>query len=157
MLNALQLNLSGIEFMGVAVSDESNLKTEIEELLYNWIYWLMTRRFYAPPLPPNILALLQVDRRPSKEPPNARNDALCVAFNLIITQAADGDRLPFLYVYLPKHRPQPIKGLAFDLGIDRDTVYERAYAVAPKYLRQAKELAELNAQMQREVEEHIDD
>jgi DNA-directed RNA polymerase specialized sigma24 family protein len=138
------------------MSDELLIKSEIEELLYNWLYWLGTRRFYAPPLPPNILAMLQQEHGRNKEPPDARNDALAAAFNLVISEAPDDYRLPFLYVYLRQLRPKPIKALAYDLNINQDTVYWRAHHVAPKYLSQTKSLAILNSQIQKEVEGYVD-
>lgn len=137
------------------MDDSAALKTEIEELICNWLYWLNTRRFYAPPLPPNILALLSSEHS-GKEPPNAPNDALCAAFNLVIQGAPDAERLPFLYVYLKQHRPQPIKAVAYDLGIDADTVYQRAHKAAPKFLSEAKKLAEMSAQIHREVDGYVD-
>lgn len=134
---------------------ENPFKSEIDDLLQSWLSWLNTRRFYAPKLPPNILAILS--SQPSgKEPPNADNDALCAAFNLVISGAPDDDRLPFLYVYLKAYRPGPIKELAYDLGIDSDTVYHRAHKVAPEYLKKAKDMAIMNAMIQREVDGFID-
>ncbi len=131
--------------------------TEIENLIDAWIDWSITRRFYAPPLPKNILAkLAEQNSAVSREPPSANNDALCAAFNMIISIAPDAERLPFLYVYVKRLRPKPIKCLAADMGIDRDTVYLRAHAAAPKYLSQAKALADLNAKMQKEVEDFVD-
>lgn len=136
--------------------DNTVFKSDIEELVTSWVGWMMTRRYYAPPLPPNILQLMQVDRRKAKEPPNARNDALCAAFNLIIQQAEPIERLPFLYVFLKNYRPAPIKVLADELGIDTDTVYQRAHKAGAKFLAHAKQLAELNAQLRKEVEDYVD-
>jgi DNA-directed RNA polymerase specialized sigma24 family protein len=136
--------------------DNTVFKSEIEELVQLWIVWLMTRRFYAPPLPPNILQILQADKRVSREPPDAKNSALCAAFNLVIQEAKPDERLPFLYVFLKAYRPAPIKVLANELGIDRDTVYQRAHSAAEKFLRQSKALAEMNAQVSREIEDYLD-
>lgn len=136
--------------------DNSVFKSEVEEVVMMWIGWLMTRRFYAPPVPPNILQLMQIDRRKSKEPPNARNDPLCAAFNLVIQQADPLERLPFLYVFLKDYRPAPIKVLADELGIDTDTVYQRAHKAGAKFLAQAKQLAELHSQLRREIEDYVD-
>jgi hypothetical protein len=139
--------------------DDSRIKDELSELISNWVYWLSTRRFYAPALPLNILAILQKDDRPSREPPNAFNDAMCAAFNLIIEGAIQKDpqhALPFLYVYLKDYRPGPVKELAYALKIDADTVYFRAHKVAPVYLDKAKELAEMSAKIHREVDGFVD-
>lgn len=131
--------------------------SELETLIDNWIEWLRTRRFYVPPLPQNILTVLaEQNSKVSRPPPSADNDALCAAFNLVITMAPDAERLPFLYVYVKRLRPQPLKSLGRDLGIDRDTVYQRAHAAAPKYLSQAKSLRELNSKMQKEVDGFVD-
>jgi hypothetical protein len=129
---------------------------DIDELLYNWVYWLQTRRFYAPPVPPNMLMLMQVDRRGLKEPPNARNDAISAAFNIVLQGADVGYRLPFLYVYLKQFRPEPIKTLAFNLGIDRDTVYQRAHIAAENYYNQALKLADMNSKFSKEVDDNAD-
>jgi DNA-directed RNA polymerase specialized sigma24 family protein len=137
------------------MDDSAAFKTEIDELLQSWVQWLRTRKFYAPPLPQNILEILKGSNS-GKEPPNADNDALCAAFNLVIEGAPDGERLPFLYVYLKQYRPNPIKTLAHDLGIDADTVYQRAHKVAPEYLSKAKLLAEMSAKIHREVDGFID-
>lgn len=134
--------------------EDSAVKSEIDELLHNWIEWIRTRRFYAPPMPPSILALLA--KQSSGEPPNAANDALCAAFNLVLQGAPESERLPFLYVYLKQYRPGPIKELAYALGIDADTVYWRAHKAAPVYLAQAKQLAEMSAMIHREVDGFID-
>jgi len=135
--------------------DDNVFKSEIDELLQSWLVWLATRRYYAPKLPPNILAILSMPHG-GKEPPNAANDALCAAFNLVISGSPDSERLPFLYVYLKQRRPGPIKELAYQLNIDSDTVYHRAHKVAPMYLKQAKDLAIMNAMIHREVDGFVD-
>lgn len=130
---------------------------DITRLVWDWVEWLRTRRFYHAPLPPNMLALLAASPgRSMSGDPDAMNSAMCAAFNLVITSASDSDRLPFLYVYLKAFRPKPIKALASDLGIDRDTIYWRARQAATKFRSQAIRLAELNASMRREIEDYLD-
>lgn len=131
-------------------------KTVIHELLDRWQSWLFTRRFYAPPLPKNILDLMQNNTKVSKGEPNGRNDALCAAFNLVMTNAPDHERLPFVYVYLKEYRPSPIKTLAHEMGIDRDTVYQRAHESAIKFYNKAKELEKLHGQLQKEIDDYVD-
>ena len=131
-------------------------RSDIEELLYNWLSWIQTRRFYAPPVPPNMLMLMQVDRRGLKEPPNARNDALSAAFNMVLQGADVGYRLPFLYVYLKQYRPTPIKTLAYELGIDADTVYQRAHVAAERYYNEAMKMVEIRAKFNKEVDDNTD-
>jgi len=127
----------------------------INELVYDWVAWLRTRRFYAPPMPPNMLLLL-MEGRASGEVPNARNHPLCAAFNLVINEAEAAERLPFLYVYLPEYRPKPVKSLAAELGIDRDTIYQRARTAAVKFYAQARRLEEMHTMIRREVEDYVD-
>lgn len=129
---------------------------DIDELLYNWLYWIQTRRFYAPPVPPNMLMLMQVNRQAGREPPNARNDALSAAFNIVLQGADVGYRLPFLYVYLKQYRPAPIKTLAYELGIDADTVYQRAHAAAERYYNEALKMADIRAKFSKEVDDNAD-
>ena len=133
-------------------------RLDIEELLLNWLYWTMTRSFYAAPAPKNILARLG-GRSPDEIsttglPPDAKNDALCNAFNLVMQSAHDIEpekQIPFLYVYMKSYRPKPIKTLAYELGISSDTIYTRAHQVAPKYYNQAIQLCDLSAKLNREV------
>lgn len=131
-------------------------RSDIDELLYNWLAWIQTRRFYAPPVPPNMLMLMQVNRQAGKEPPNARNDAMSAAFNIVLQGAEVGYRLPFLYVYLKQYRPVPIKTLAYELGIDTDTVYQRAHIAAERYYNQAIKLADMNSKLSKGVDDNTD-
>jgi len=135
----------------------SNEHSELQELLYEWVKWLSTRKYYAQALPISVLASLQIERNPSHGEPDAPNNALCCAFNMVISIADDLDRLPFLYVYLKESRPKPIKTLAYELGIDSDTVYYRAHNAGAKFLYQAKKLQQLNASMRKEVKGYTED
>jgi hypothetical protein len=132
--------------------------SELEEVIHNWVSWLRTRKYYSAPIPENILAQMQMDRR-SREPHDHKNDAMSASWNLVMSSAhtlEPENFLPFMYVYLREYRPAPVKAVAFELGIDRDTVYQRAHSVAPKYLYQAKKLHEINAKMRREVAGYVD-
>jgi hypothetical protein len=132
--------------------------SEIEEVLYNWVSWLRTRKYYGCALPMNMLAQMQMDRR-VLEPHDHKNDAMSASWNLVMSSAHNlepENLLPFLYVYLREYRPAPVKAVAYELGIDRDTVYQRAHTVAPRYLYQAKKLHEINRKMQKEVAGYVD-
>lgn len=142
--------------MNLAYKIEDPTNAQIQELLYNWIEWLRTRKFYAPPLPRNILDLQQVNTMPSRGEPDAKNDAMCAAFNLVISNTPDDERIPFLCAYLKEYRPTPIKTIAAALNITRETFYKRAQQAAPKIYTKTLELAELNRQMQKEVDGFID-
>ena len=137
-----------------------NVKQEIQELLFNWLSWLHTRSFYGVALPDNLMKNIKDNHLSTGQTPNARNDALCCAFNLIITDALDNDHdnaLCFLYTYLKNYRPEPIKCLAFRLGISSDTVYVKADKAATKYYNKSLEWQRLNAMIQREVKGDIYD
>ena len=129
----------------------------IRDLALTWVAWTLTRRFFAPPIPINMLAKMQQDQSRSGEPPDAKLIPLCSAFNLVMQSAAPDERLPFLYVYLKEYRPKPIKTLAHDLGIDSDTVYWRAHDAAIKYFNMAHLIAEAHSKIVREVEDFIID
>lgn len=142
------------------------LKSDVQELIQNHLNWLFTRRFYAPPQQVNILARLQIDRRRSKEPPNARNDALCAAYNLVMEDAAISDRghfEPYFYVYYKDFRydhklgrETQLKDVAMNNGIENASVYDRAHVAASKYYNLALKLADLHSKLAREVEDFID-
>lgn len=141
-------------------------KSDIEELIKNHLNWLHTRKFYAPPTPMNILARLQIDRRRSKEPPNAANDPMCAAYNLVIEDAELNDKARFkayFFVYYKDFRINPqtgkptlLKTIADELNIEPCTVYDRAQVAAMRYYNAAQKLAELHSMLQREVEDIID-
>ena len=131
-----------------------NEKQELQELLFNWISWLFTRSFYGTALPENLMKNIKDSHLSTGEAPNARNDALCCAFNLIISDALENDRdnaLCFLYAYLKNYRPEPIKTLAARLGINSDTVYFRADKWGTIYYNKALQWQRLNSMIQREV------
>lgn len=132
----------------------TNVKQELQELLYNWISWLFTRSFYGVALPENLMKNIKDNHLSTGEPPNAKNDALCCAFNLIITDALENDpdnALCFLYTYLKNYRPEPVKTLAARLGINSDTVYVRAEKWGTIYYNKAVEWQKLSAMIHREV------
>jgi hypothetical protein len=143
-------------------------KSQIEELIKNHLAWYYTRRFYAPPTPPNIFARLQVDRRRSKEPPNARNDPMCHAYNLVIEDASvlAGERDNFkayFFVYYKDYRINPqtgkptlIKTVADELGIAESSVYDRAHAAALRYYSETQKLVERFSRLKKEESMIVD-
>jgi heme/copper-type cytochrome/quinol oxidase subunit 1 len=132
--------------------------SELEEVIHNWVSWLRTRKYYGCALPMNILAQMQMDRR-VLEPHDHKNDAMSASWNLVMSSShalEPENFLPFMYVYLREYRPRPVKAMAYDLGIDRTTLYQRAHNAGPRYLYQAKKLLELNSKMQKEVAGYVD-
>lgn len=133
---------------------KKDTKEEIQELVYNWINWLFTRSFYGTPLPEELPKNIKEHYISTGEPPNARNDPLCSAFNLIMNDAIQNDTsnlVFFLYVYAKNYRIVPIKTYAFDINLATDTVYQRADKLAMRYYRRAQELERMSDMIQREV------
>lgn len=107
-------------------------KTILKEMIYDWLEWLRTRRFYAPPPMINILARMQKLKELPKEPPDAKNSLRCQCLNLVIQNLSESERIFFLYVYLKTYRPSSISSLAKQLGVHKDTIYTKAHDVAIK-------------------------
>jgi hypothetical protein len=96
-------------------------------------------------LPVNILAQYQ----PSRNAPDRdyENSPFCAAFYLalLLEISKDVQRATcFLYVFFPRARPRPVKSLAFDFNINKDTVNEWAHEAALDIFK----LARLNIQLQ---------
>ncbi len=78
---------------------------------------------------------------PSKtgEAPDAELSAELHAFNLALKAQEDENRVPFLVIYCDL-RKVPIKTLAHELGIHRDTFYTRAHKTAEHLVRMTQRL-----------------
>lgn len=120
-----------------------------------WLIWLNTRRFLGEAPQKNILVAMMERDKEKKPPPDALMSAEIAAFNLAVSALDYEHLLPFCAVYCD-YRPKPIKTLANEIGIARDTFYERAHETALKVNRTAIQLEVLNAQMQREVADYVD-
>jgi hypothetical protein len=97
---------------------------ELNNLCEEWYNWCITRRYFIPPGAKNILARMQ----PSKirQPPNAVMDNLLSFFNMAVHALADmGDPDIECFVQYYWYRSKNIKKVAKDMGIHRDTFYER--------------------------------
>jgi hypothetical protein len=99
------------------------------QMAQDWVQWLDSRRFLGPPLQRNILAQFM----PSKagREPNGPMSAELNAFNLAVASLDVGEFVPFVVVYCGI-KIKPIKAIAADMGIGRDTFYERAHCAASK-------------------------
>lgn len=128
----------------------------VYQLAQEWLVWLNSRRFLGQPLQKNILVMLAEKNKTKKGPPDGPMSAEMAAFNLAVNALTDaGHLVPFITVYCD-FRMKPIKTLAGELGIGRDTFYERAHETAQSLYRKTQELVVLNAQMKREIEEYVD-
>lgn len=102
-----------------------------------WAHWCRTRKYFAPPVPPNILAQLQ-PRRVSLTEPDGPMSADLSFFNAAIHGLADTDKEDavcfLLYHY---HGFRPVKAIASALGIGRQTLYDRINRFARRALKVA--------------------
>jgi hypothetical protein len=99
------------------------------QMAQDWVKWLDSRRFLGPPLQRNILAQFM----PSKtgREPNGPMSAELNAFNLAVSSLDIGEFVPFVVIYC-EIKIKPIKAIAADMGIGRDTFYDRAHCAASK-------------------------
>ena len=97
-----------------------------------WANWCFTRRYFAPPLPKNILARMQpVDR--VAVAPDGPMDADMAFFNMAVhglAQDMPSEYACFALFYV--HRVPNVKAVAAELGIGRRTYYERMRRFARK-------------------------
>lgn len=92
---------------------------------YEWLYWLSNHRFFGPPQPKHIIAMLSMpDTR--GEPPDAKLSAEMAAFHLGVIGLPDDLGRAFVRVYC--HWPDlPIKTLAAQDGVCPSVYYDRAH------------------------------
>lgn len=109
---------------------------EAQQLAYDWVRWMNTRRFLAPNVPPSFLAMMDKQRASGGEPDGPMSPQM-PAFNAAI-MALFGQKpelaFPFLKVYcgVPSG---PVKTLAGNIGVSRDTYYDRAHTGAAEVIR----------------------
>ena len=99
---------------------------QAQSLAYEWLDWLQTRSFFGPPPSKSLLAMMSDKSKPSRQPPNARLSAEIAAFHVAVCGLPDELGAPFIRIYC-KWPEQPVKTLAFDVGINQDTYYDRAH------------------------------
>jgi len=86
-----------------------------------WGQWHRSRRLFAPPVPPTILARLQPSR--VGEPPDARLSADLSYFNLSLLAQPEGTgKLAMYYFYV--YQLRPIKAVASAMGISTQGFYK---------------------------------
>lgn len=121
----------------------SYINPRAQELAQEWMKWHKSRRFFAPPAGKNVLA--QFMPSPTREAPDAPLSAELAAFNLAIHSQDEQSLVPFVVVYC-EYRPKPIKWIAHELGISRDTFYTRAHKTAEYLVSMTKRLSEKTRQ-----------
>lgn len=109
---------------------------QAQQLAYDWVRWLNTRRFLAPQMPPSFLSLF-LERMPSNGEPDGPMSPDMPAFNAavmaMLTQKPDL-AFPFLKVYCGVPRG-PVKTIAGNIGVSNFTYYDRAHKGAAEIIR----------------------
>lgn len=127
----------GVVFIERDNMEKSNQK--IHDFCEEHARWIESKRFFARPTPLNILAQFQPSK--SKEPPDAELSPLHSFFHCSMLLWKDQDArafVCFVNVYFPWARIKPMKALAHDLGINRDTAYDLANRTAESIYWQAQ-------------------
>ncbi|NYH21400.1 hypothetical protein [Paraburkholderia bryophila] len=94
---------------------------ELHMFCLQWAEWHRSRRLFAPPIPPTILARLQPSR--VGEPPNAILSADLSYFNLsLLSQPESTGKTAMYHFYI--HRLRPIKLVAAEMGITTQGFYK---------------------------------
>ncbi|SOY79944.1 conserved hypothetical protein [Cupriavidus taiwanensis] len=110
---------------------------ELKAHCNQWGYWCFTKRYFAPPVPQNILAQLQPRARAPKEP-DGPLDADMAFFNMAIHGMAEEDMegaICFSLYYF--HGFRPVKAMASALNIGTRTFYDRM----DRFARRAHKMA----------------
>jgi len=105
------------------LEQERNEDPNQEQHLFcvDWGDWHRSRRLFAPPVPPTILARLQPAR--VGELPDARLSADLSYFNLsVLAQPESAGKLALYYFYV--HQLRPIKAVSAEMGISTQGFYK---------------------------------
>lgn len=96
-----------------------------QEICYDWLKWLHQRRFFGPPMPKHIIAMLAMPDS-SGDPPDAPLSAELAAFHLGVIGLPDQLGRPFVRIYCG-WPAEPIKSLAHREGVCPSVYYDRAH------------------------------
>lgn len=102
---------------------------------HHWAYWSFTRKYFAPPVPQNILAQMQPRTRPPREPDGPLDPDMCF-LNMAIHGLADEDpesAICFSLYYF--HGVTPVKAIWTTLGIGERTFYDRLHRFARRAVK----------------------
>lgn len=114
------------------------INPKAQQLASDWMNWYRSKRFFAPPGQKNILAQFMPSK--IKDAPDAELSQELHAFNLALTAQEDQNLVPFIVVYCD-YRPKPVKWIAHELGISRETFYTRAHKTAEHLVTMTKRLS----------------
>lgn len=93
----------------------------IHEFCLKWAAWHRSRRLFAPPVPPSLLARLQP--MPSGEVPDAELSACASYFNLALLGMPEGRPKQAFYLYYLA-RVRPLKLLAEELEVSEQGMHK---------------------------------
>jgi hypothetical protein len=113
-----------------------------------WVVWLDSKRFFAPPEKAGILARLTTSAS-NKLPPNAPLSPELAAFNLVVCALPENLFIPFIVVYAGCG-DKPVKSIAHEFNCHETTFYRRADLATKGLKRKTFDLVELHRQMARE-------
>lgn len=117
---------------------------ELHEKCLEWAHWCHTRKYFAPPVPQNILAQFQAKKRATKEP-----DGPLSAYLAFLNMAIHGlhDQFPeegicFNLYYFYQFRP--VKAIWRALDIGERTFYDRLHRFARRALKLSKTIKQIH-------------
>lgn len=102
-------------------------ESQLHLLYLEWASWHRSRRLFAPPVPPSLLARLQPLPASSGEEPDAACSARLSLLNTAILAQPEGNEKLALYLYYI-HRPKNLKWVAEKMGISRNGFYKQVRA-----------------------------
>lgn len=108
---------------------------ELSARCHDWAHWCHTRKYFAPPVPQNILAQFQPRRRPAREPDGPLDPDLAF-LNMAIHSLAEEfpeESLCFSLYYF--HQFSPVKSIWRALEIGERTFYDRIHRFARRALK----------------------
>lgn len=101
-----------------------------------WAHWCRTRKYFAPPVPPNILAQLQPRRRMLVEPDGPMSPDMAY-FNMAVHSLAEVEPDGVMCFTLFHYYGYSVKAIYSALNIGRQTFYDRLDRFANRALKAA--------------------
>ena len=129
---------------------------DLDLLCEDWAHWCRTRKYFAPPVPANILAKMQPRSSAAREPDGPMSADIAY-FNMALQRIAeDCPESAACFSLFYYYRAKNIKALAADLGISRKTFYNRMHAFARLALKWAPAVKRVHLEHSK-IEEMIAD
>ncbi|WP_412479899.1 hypothetical protein [Azonexus sp. IMCC34839] len=112
------------------------MNEQAKELADQWLDWLRTRRFMAPPVPPSLLSLMMKGSISEGEPDGPMSPEM-PAFNAAVMALFNQKpelAYPFIRVYCG-FPITPVKSIASEIGVSTKTYYDLAHKGADEVIR----------------------